>query len=135
MNGTILNIVSQHPYLGITRDHKLSWHPYIETLCHKANCTLGFLKHNSTISPCIFMSVAINNSYLTNARLFRAGGSGLVCPVLAGPLIVKKKFFLFVCFCFSSQVLTFCAACTLSVMYNISFMLIVKMCQIAYLGI
>ena len=32
LNGTILNIVSQHPYLGIMLDHKLSWHPHIETL-------------------------------------------------------------------------------------------------------
>ena len=46
MNDTILNIVSQHPYLDITLDHKLSWHRHIETLCHKANHTLGFLKHN-----------------------------------------------------------------------------------------
>ena len=46
MNGTTLNIVSQHPCLGITLDHKLSWHSHIETLCHKANRTLGFLKHN-----------------------------------------------------------------------------------------
>ena len=46
MNGTILNIVSQHPYLDITLDHKLSWHPHIEILCHKANRTLGFLKCN-----------------------------------------------------------------------------------------
>ena len=46
MNGTILNIVSQHPYLDITLDHKLSWQPHIEILCHKANRTLGFLKCN-----------------------------------------------------------------------------------------
>ena len=46
MNDTILNNVSQHPYLGVILDHKLSWHPHIETLCHKANHTLGFLKRN-----------------------------------------------------------------------------------------
>jgi len=32
--------------LGITFDHKLSSHPHIETLCDKANRTLGFLKRN-----------------------------------------------------------------------------------------
>ena len=46
MNDTTLNIASQHPYLGVTLDHKLSWHPHFEALCHKANCTLGFLKYN-----------------------------------------------------------------------------------------
>ena len=46
MNDTILNTVSQHPYLGVTPGHKLSWHPHIETLCHKVNGTLGFLKRN-----------------------------------------------------------------------------------------
>ena len=54
----------------------------------------------------------------------RAGGSSLVAPAMAGPLIVKKKKIL-KSFC----ILIFCAACTLSVMYNISFKLIVKMCQ------
>ena len=47
MIATILNIVSQHPYLSITLDHKLSWHCHIEILCHKTNCTLGFLKRNT----------------------------------------------------------------------------------------
>ena len=46
MNNIKLNVVSQHPYLGIILDHKLSWYPYIETLCHKASRMLGFLKHN-----------------------------------------------------------------------------------------
>ena len=60
----------------------------------------------------------------------RVGGSGPVAPALARSLIVKikiklKKFFQVKSFC----ILTFCAACTLSVMYNISFMLIVKMCK------
>ena len=45
MNDTILNNVSQHPYLGVTLDLKLSY-PHIETHSHKANRTLGFLKHN-----------------------------------------------------------------------------------------
>ena len=58
----------------------------------------------------------------------RASGSGPVCLILAGPLIAKKKFF-FVFQVKSFCILTFCAACTLSVMYYISFMLIVKMCQ------
>ena len=40
MNGITLNTVSQHPYLGITLDHKLSWHPHIKTLCHKVNHTI-----------------------------------------------------------------------------------------------
>ena len=50
--------------------------------------------------------------------LFRAGGSG---PVLAGSLIVKK-ILLFL--------KSFCAACTLSVKYNMSIMIMVKIANL-----
>ena len=66
----------------------------------------------------------------TEIGFCRASGSSPVAPVMAGPLIV---------FFFSSQsfcMLTFCAACTLSVMYNISFMLKSEnVPKLAYLGI
>ena len=70
----------------------------------------------------------------------RAGGSGLVCPVLAGPLIVKKLFFFFFVL-FSSQVILYIATeilcclyleCKVQYIYHANSENVLK---IAYLGI
>jgi len=66
---------------------------------------------------------ALSSCFISAAcfiTFYRAGRSGPVALVLA-----RHFFFGFKSVC----ILTFCAACTLSVMYNICFMLIVKMCQ------
>ena len=46
MNGNPLSLVTEHRYLGILINDKLSWHPHINQLCHKANQLLGFLQRN-----------------------------------------------------------------------------------------
>ena len=42
MNGDPLSLVAEHKYLGMLINDKLSWHPHIDQLCHKANQSLGF---------------------------------------------------------------------------------------------
>ena len=51
MCGTPLEIVEQHNYLGICLHHRLSWQPYIDSICNKANRLLGFLHRNLRHCP------------------------------------------------------------------------------------
>jgi len=46
MNGDPLSLVTEHKYLWILINDKLSRHPQIDQLCHKANQLLGFLQCN-----------------------------------------------------------------------------------------
>ena len=46
IDGSLLSPVTEHRYLGILLHHKMSWHPHINQLCHKANRLLGFLTRN-----------------------------------------------------------------------------------------
>jgi len=46
MYGDPLSIATEHRYLGILINDKLSWRPHIDQLCHKANQLLGFLQRN-----------------------------------------------------------------------------------------
>jgi len=50
-------LVEQHMYLGVKLDHHLSWCPYIDYVCNKANKLLGFLKRNLQSCPKIFSRV------------------------------------------------------------------------------
>ena len=82
-----------------------------------------------TNTHAVSMDSIVQYAYSCNRLyLHKAGGSGRVAWALAGPLIARiivKKEKKLKSFC----MLTFCAASALSVMYNICFMLIVKMCQ------
>ena len=46
MNDNPLSLVTEHRYLEILINDKLSWHPHINQLCHKANHLLWFLQRN-----------------------------------------------------------------------------------------
>ena len=64
LNGHSLNKSSQHPYLGVLLDNKLSWSTHIRNTATKATKTLNFLKRNlSSCSPEVKAS-----SYLTMVR-------------------------------------------------------------------
>ena len=49
-----LKTVDKHCYLGIHLHNKLSWHPHIDYISHKANQLLGFLKQNLHACPKYF---------------------------------------------------------------------------------
>ena len=51
MNGTPLQPVDHHLYLGVYIHHKLSWQPQVDYICSKANRILGFLWRNLRGSP------------------------------------------------------------------------------------
>ena len=51
MNGTPLQPVDHHLYLGVYIHHKLSWQPQVDYICNKANRILGFLWRNLRGSP------------------------------------------------------------------------------------
>ena len=51
MNNITLSIVSNHPYLGLEFDGKMSWNPHIEQITAKANRVLGFLRRNLKNCP------------------------------------------------------------------------------------
>ena len=51
MSNIPLSVVSEHTYLGIRLDHKLSWEPHVNFICGKANRLLGFLKRNLHNAP------------------------------------------------------------------------------------
>ena len=44
MNGTPLDSVSHHPYLGVELSSNLNWSFHIETIIGKANRSLGFIR-------------------------------------------------------------------------------------------
>ena len=51
MNKTPLKYVTEHKYLGVWINGRLSWHSHISYICHKANRTLGFLQRNFKACP------------------------------------------------------------------------------------
>ena len=48
---TPLQNVPTNPYLGILFSNDLSWTPHINSICKKANSTLGFIKRNLRFCP------------------------------------------------------------------------------------
>ena len=58
MRGIPLKTVDKHCYLGIHLHNKLSWHPHIDYISHKANRLLGFLKQNLHACPKYFKEYA-----------------------------------------------------------------------------
>ena len=51
MNGTPLNSVSYHPYLGVVLSSNLNWSFHIENIVGKANRSLGFIRRNLYSCP------------------------------------------------------------------------------------
>ena len=54
MRGIPLKTVDRHCYLGIHLHNKLSWHPHIDYITHKANQLLDLLKRNLHACPKYF---------------------------------------------------------------------------------
>ena len=48
MQGTVLETVDHHPYLGIELTSNLNWNRYINNVVGNANRILGFLRRNLT---------------------------------------------------------------------------------------
>ena len=73
LNDCNLTTSSQHSYLGILLDNKLSWSSHIKNTAAKATKTLNFLKRNfSSCSPEVKAS-----AYLT-----------MICPVMEYAVVV-----------------------------------------------
>ena len=51
MYDTPLKYVSEHKYLGVWIDEKLSWHSRVTKTCNKANKMVGFLQRNLKTCP------------------------------------------------------------------------------------
>lgn len=64
MEGTVLESVDHHPYLGIELSSNLNWGNHISNIVGKANRTLGFLRRNLGRCP----EVIKNQAYTTLVR-------------------------------------------------------------------
>jgi len=64
LDNTILQNVSQNPYLGLQFSSTLSWSPHINSITKKANSTLGFLRRNLKHCP----TSCKRNAYLALVR-------------------------------------------------------------------
>ena len=51
MNGTPLDSVSHHPYLGVVLSSNLNWSFHVENIIGKANRFLGFIRRNLYSCP------------------------------------------------------------------------------------
>ena len=51
MNNKSLSLITNHPYLGIEFDKKMTWKPHIDQVTAKANKVLGFLRRNLKNCP------------------------------------------------------------------------------------
>ena len=51
LNNTELEIVHDHPYLGINIDDKLNWNAHVNKVCSKATRSLNFIKRNLKHCP------------------------------------------------------------------------------------
>ena len=51
MDNRLLSLVTNHPYLGLEFDDKMSWKPHIDQVIAKSNQILGFLRRNLRHCP------------------------------------------------------------------------------------
>ena len=58
LNSHILQEVDSSPYLGITFSNSLDWDAHINSICAKANSTLGFVKRNLKYAPPVLKATA-----------------------------------------------------------------------------
>jgi len=58
LHGHTLENVTSVKYLGVTIGHNLSWDEHIDSICSKANSTLGFLRRNLRVGSTHIKEVA-----------------------------------------------------------------------------
>ena len=51
MDNRLISLVTNHPYLGLEFDDKMSWKPHIDQVIAKSNQILGFLRRNLRHCP------------------------------------------------------------------------------------